>query len=283
MSKEKKKSIIFIVILSILLLALLTIFVFNELKTNGIITGKDTNEIMNDFKDYYNKKERTIIYYASTNCGYCELQTPILETLAEDYDLDYVYIDSSKLPNKQREEILKKLDIEHATPTTVIVENGKVIDKAIGYTQGKEYVEFFVKNKILPEDAKYSKEANLTFIDYSQYEELVSTDDTNIIVIGQTTCSHCIAIKPALNSIAGDYNLKINYLNLTEMSEDEYQNLVISLKDIEYNDEDFVERGSFGTPLTLIIKEGKVDSYISGERSKSQLVKAFKKANLIEE
>ena len=44
------------------------------------------------------------------------------------------------------------------------------------------------------------------------YEELVNKEGTHVVVIGQTTCSHCIAIKPALNSIAGEYELTINYL-----------------------------------------------------------------------
>lgn len=283
MSKEKQKSIIFAAILALLAIILIVIFAVNELKMNGNITNKDVKEIMNKFDKYYNSRKRTVIYYASSSCGYCKLQTPILETISEDYEMDYFYIDSSILPKKQREEVLEKLGIEHATPTTVIVENGEVIDTAIGYTQGQDYVKFFVKNAMLPEDAKYSKEANLTFIDYSEYEELVSSNGTNVIVIGQTTCSHCIAIKPALNSIAADYNLTINYLNLTEMNEQEYNGLVTSLNQIDYNDKDFVENGSFGTPLTLIIKNGKVSSYISGERSKSQLIKAFKKENLIKE
>ena len=48
------------------------------------------------------------------------------------------------------------------------------------------------------------------------------------------------------------------------------------------NDPDFVEDGSFGTPLTLIIEDGKVVDYISGSRTKSQLVRDFKKAGLIQ-
>ena len=238
---------------------------------------------MEDFNEEFNSKERTVIYYASSSCGYCELQKPILETIAEDYDMEYFEIDSTTLGAKQRNEILEKLEIEHATPTTVIVQNGKVIDTAQGYTDGQAYVEFFVSNEIIPDDAVYSKEANLTFIDYSEYEDLINNSGTHVVVIGQTTCSHCIAIKPALNKVAGEYDLTINYLNLTEMTEEEYNNFAQSLKDIEYNDPDFVEDGSFGTPLTLIIKNGKVKDYISGERTKSQLVREFKKAGLISE
>ena len=197
--------------------------------------------------------------------------------------MEYFEIDAATLGLKQREEIIEKLEIEGKTPTTVIVQNGKVIDVAQGYTEGRHYVEFFASNELLPEDAVYSKEANLTFIDMDEYEDIVEEKGTHVVVIGQTTCSHCIAIKPALNKVAGEYDLTINYLNLTEMSEEEYNDFEESLKEIEYNDPDFVEKGEFGTPLTLIIENGKVKDYISGQRTNSQLVREFKKAGLISE
>lgn len=283
MSNEKKKTIILTAVLAFICLVLIGFLIVNELKENGTIVGAETNELMKEFDKKFNSKDRTVIYYASSGCGYCELQTPILETIAEDYDMEYFEIDASTLGTKQRNEILEKLGIEHATPTTVIVENGKVIDKAVGYTDGQDYVEFFSSNEMIPEDAVYSQEENLTFIDYEDYEEIVDNTGTQVVVVGQTTCSHCIAIKPALNKVAGEYDLTINYLNLTEMSEDEYNSFSESLKEIEYNDPDFVESGSFGTPLTLIIENGKVKDYISGERTKSQLVREFKNNGLISE
>lgn len=283
MAKEKKKTIIFTVVLTMLCLALLGIFIVDTLKENGTIVEEETSKLMKEFDEYYNSEKRTVIYYASEGCGYCELQTPILETIADDYDMDYLYIDSSTLGASQRKEVLEKLEIEHATPTTIIVENGKVIDAAVGYTDAQEYVKFFATNEVIPEDAVYSEEKYLTFINYDEYDELINDSGTHIIVIGQTTCSHCIAFKPALNSVAEDYDLTINYLNITEISEDEYNDFSESLKTIEYNDPDFVESGSFGTPLTLIVENGKVTRYVSGQRTKSQLVKELRKAGLISE
>ncbi|MBR6690269.1 MAG: thioredoxin family protein [Bacilli bacterium] len=283
MSKEKKKTIILTVVLSVICLALIGFLVVDILRENGTIVDKETNDVMKEFNKQFNSKERAVIYYASSSCGYCELQKPILETIAEDYDMEYFEIDSATLGVKQRNEILEKLGIEQATPTTVIVQNGKVIDVAEGYTDGRKYVEFFASNEIIPEDATYSKEDSLIFINYDKYEELINEDATNVVVVGQTTCSHCIAIKPALNKVAKEYKLEINYLNLTEMSEEEYEEFSESLKEIEYNEPSFVEKGSFGTPLTLIIKNGKVKHYISGARTKSQLVREFKRAGLISE
>lgn len=283
MSNEKKKTILLTIVLSAICAALIGFLIVFELKKDGTIVDDQVTELMEKFEQEFNAEEKTVIYYASSQCGYCELQKPILEAIAEDYNVEYLEIDSATLGAKQRNEILDKLEIEHATPTTVIVQKGKVIDTAVGYHDGKSYVEFFVSNGIIPEDAVYSGEANLTFINYDNYETLINENKTHIIVVGQTTCSHCIAIKPALNKVAGEYDLTINYLNLTDMDQSDYNKFSSSLKEIEYNDPDFLEDGSFGTPLTLIVENGKVKDYISGQRTKSQLVREFKKNGLIKE
>lgn len=283
MFTEKKKTIMLTIGLAVIALALIVLLVFIELRKNGVIGSSESREIMKEFNEVYNSKERKVIYYTSSSCPYCELYTPILELIAKDYDIEYFSIDSTLLSKSQQDKILKKLGIEHATPTTVVVEKGKVVGTQIGYKDGGITVNFLKENKIVPEDAVYSGEKNITFIDYDGYKSLIRNSKTNIIVIGQTSCSHCIAFKPALNSVAGDYDLTINYLNLTELSQEESIKFNESLNTIEYNEPDFLKDGSFGTPLTLIVKNGKVKKYISGERTISQLVREFTKVGLIEE
>ena len=244
------------------------------------------SKFMKDFDKYYNKKENTIIYYASSQCGYCAMQKPILETIADAYDLDYLEIDSIKLSQKDREKVLDKLGIEHATPTTVIVNSGKIVDTAIGYRGGNEYVEFLKGAGVLPEDATYGKTVyketpNLTIINYDEYKELVNSDEYVVVTVGQSGCSHCNAIRPALDDIVTKNGLKINYLNLTDMTRDETNDFFNGLLELGYDDEDFVEKGSFGTPTTFTIKNGKVEYYISGERTYSQLEREFIKQELI--
>lgn len=273
---KDKKTLTITILSGIVAVLLIVSFIFTVIKQGGGEGAK----IMADFEKYFNSKERTVIYYASSKCGYCELETPILETIAKDYDMDYLDIDSTKLTSEQREKILDKLEIEQSTPTTVIVEKGNIIDTQVGYVAGKEYVEFFKEGGVVPKDAVYSKEQYITDIDYSRFEELLA-EGAHVVVIGQTGCSHCTAIKPALNSVAKDYKVTVNYLNITDMDEDTQNNFVEKLREIEYNDPEFLEDGSYGTPLTLIIKDGKVVSYLSGERTTSQLAREFKKQGLI--
>jgi thiol-disulfide isomerase/thioredoxin len=201
-----------------------------------------------------------------------------MKQIKEDYKIDYLYVDASKLSKDDQKEILKVLDIEGSTPTIAVVKDDDVVDVNVGYMDGKDTVEFLKKNKILEEDATYKPEENLTFIDFNRYKELVSEDALNVIVIGQTTCSHCIAVKPVLSRVAGNNNITINYLNLTEMSQDEQSELIENLKSIGYSDAD-----NLGTPLTLITKNNHLEGTIEGENPPSYFTREFKKYGVIAE
>ncbi len=240
--------------------------------------NKDSGEILDSFYKYMGKKDETIIYYGSSTCSYCSLQTPIMKQIKEDYKMDYLYIDASKLAKDDQKEILKVLDVEGSTPTIAVVKNDDVVDVNVGYMDGKTTVEFLKKNKILDKEATYKPEENLTFIDFNRYKELVSEDTLNVIVIGQTTCSHCIAVKPVLSRVAGNNNITINYLNLTEMSQDEQSELIENLKSIGYADAD-----NLGTPFTLITKNNHLEGSIEGENPPSYFTREFKKYGVITE
>jgi len=283
MTKEKKKTIIITIVAAVVALALIAIFTITELKKNGVITSKADREVLSEFYENYNSKERTIIYYASPSCSYCQLQEPILETIADDYDLDYYYLDASSLAIKQRKEVLEKLGIEHATPTTIVVENGKVIDTAVGYTQGKELVKFFIDTKILSKDAEYSGEKYITYINYEEYTNLIDDGENHVVVVGKTGCGYCTAFKPTINKVAGEYDITINYLNLAEISQDDSDDFFDDLGKLGYDDADYLNDGSFGTPTTLIFKNGKIIHHFSGQRTISQLVREFTKLDLISE
>ena len=254
-----------------------------EKDTTSNYSTEESNEIMDNFYKYFNSKKTKVIYYASSTCGYCSLETPIMEQISKDYDMDFLHIDSSKLSNSDREKMLKELNIDHATPTTIIVKNGKIIDTQIGYIDGGKMVEFLKNGNVLDKDAVYTPEQYLTFINYEEYNNILKQSGKHIITIGQTGCSHCTNTKPVLNQIAKDYDLTINYLNITEMTKTENESFINSLEEIGYNDEEFVSSKNFGTPLTLIIENGKVTSYINGERPTAQFIRALKKAGVIAE
>lgn len=275
-SKKVNRQAIGTLVVGILaLIILITGFILNK----GIGgSTKESKEILDNFYKYMKSEEAKVIYYGSANCSYCELETPIMEQIKEDYDMDYLYVDAAKLTSSEQEEIIEKLDIEGSTPTVAVVKDDQVVDVNVGYVAGSEMVNFLKENEALEEDATYTPEENLTFIDFDKYKELVNSDSDSIIVIGQTTCSHCIEVKPVLSHVAGNYDLEINYLNLTEMSSDEQTELIESLKNLGYADAE-----NLGTPLTIIVKDKKISSTIEGSNPPSYFIREFKKAGMITE
>ena len=269
-----------IAMLAVSVIAVIALIVGMVVTGNKKVTtkGKGSGEILDSFYKYMGSDDETVIYYGSSTCSYCSLQTPIMKQIKEDYKIDYLYVDASKLSKEDQKEIFKVLDIEGSTPTIAVVKDDEVIDVNVGYMDGKDTVNFLKKNKILDEGATYKPEENLTFIDFNRYKELVNEDTLNIIVIGQTTCSHCIAVKPVLSRVAGNNNITINYLNLTEMSQDEQSELIESLKSIGYSDAD-----NLGTPLTLITKNNHLEGKIEGENPPSYFTREFKKYGVITE
>ena len=265
-----------IIIISIVSLAVLIFGFVKATSGNDKKGSNSSSSIISEFNKKMKSKTEQVIYFGSATCGYCKLQTPIMKQLKSDYKLSYYYIDASKLNSKDKDKILKALDIEGSTPTIAIVKNNKVIDVNIGYMEGKEAVEFFKRNKMLDDDAIYKPEEHLKDINFDEYKELVGQDSKNVIVIGQTTCSHCIAVKPVINRIAGNYNITINYLNLTKMKQDEQKELVYNLKSIGYADAD-----NLGTPLTLIVQNNKIEGTIEGENPPSYFTRQFKKYGVI--
>lgn len=275
--KNNKKAIFGMIIAALLLIFSMSYLILKNHDSKGSVNNKQSTEIVDKFYKYMESKNEKVIYYGSNTCGYCQLETPIMKQIKEDYDIDYLYIDATKLTSSDNKKILDILDSDGATPTIAVVKEDYVVDTNIGYLDGNDMVEFLKKNKVLDEDAVYTPEQYLTFIDYEEYENIVKSSDNKIVVIGQTTCSHCISTKPVLSHIAGKYNIEINYLNLTDMSSDEQTKLTDSLKEIGYENAD-----NLGTPLTIIVKDNKLVNSIEGENPTSYFVREFKKSGIIE-
>lgn len=260
----------FLIALILVIGVLLTLNYSNK-KSNKKI--ENSNEIK-EFNRYFKSDNIKIVYLASGSDAYTSLQSPILESVANDYNLDYIFIDKDNLSNDEKKYINNKLDIKDKTPVIAVVKNNEVIDTNVGFIDGTKLVEFFIENSVLEKDSKYNAEKNLTIINYDKFNELYNGNESFIIVLGQTTCSHCIATKPVLSYVAGKNNITINYIDLTNLTETEYNSLSQAVKDAGYTDE-------IGTPLTLVIKNKNIVDSISGEATPAKFTKLFEDTGII--
>ncbi|MDD3452893.1 MAG: thioredoxin family protein [Bacilli bacterium] len=107
-------------------------------------------------------------------------------------------------------------------------------------------------------------------ISYEDFMEKVNNNETFIIFLYQTGCTHCEAFEPKLNEVISNYDLTIYALNLIDLTDEEYAK---------------VENKTFvaGTPTTVYFKEGKKVSKLVGDKDKEDLIKFLVDANYIEE
>ena len=238
--------------------------------TMKYIEKQKIENTMKKFDAAFESKEKKIIFFASETCHFCQLEKPILKQIAKDYKLDYIDIDASKLSEKQLNKVLKKLEIEYGTPTTVVLENGKPLYKQIGYVDGQDYVDFFIETGLIKKGSRYLPEENISFINY---DEFVDYKD-GIVAIGYSANSDCNDIKKALSNIAKDKKVTITYYNVSKLNEDEYYATFDYLDEINTKNFKLYEDDKFIYPTILVIKKGKISKVIR-EKTEKDIVKAL--------
>ena len=267
--------------LSIILLLLILVAV---LKFNTKVKSEERN-IMSQYSEYYSSKESKIfIYYNSKDDenDYSLIDLEYLNQLRRDYKIDYLGIDASLLNDKNRKTIESELGIEDVYPTIVVVKNGQVLGVQKGFIESHNLVKFFIEVNILDKDSKYSTIDNLKFIDYKDYKEILEKKEKSIVVVGQSGCKYCKSAKPILNNISKAYKVNIYYLDVSDLERADAQEFFTELPKIGYDDESLTKDGTFSMPTLLIVKKGKVVSYLQELKSLDEYVKYLKDNEVIE-
>lgn len=166
-----KKNSILILILILILSLILVAYMYskNKASVSGSIKtyGNITYETYDDINKYISDNKKTMLVIGQTGCHYCEMYTPILDSLSLEYKFNFMYIDIKKLTDGDRTMLMnsniaipskctggeenKTLKDGFSTPLTLILENGKTYDCIRGYKE-----KYVVKNSLI--DAKYITE-----------------------------------------------------------------------------------------------------------------------------
>ncbi len=276
---KNKTLMIGLVSTMILILAVLLGYII----VTKVNTYNNHKKVMEEFREYVNNKDLSLVYYMHTGCQFCTMEEPILEQIAKDYDLKYLTIDSNDLSGKNKNEVLNTLGIEGKTPTLVVMKDGHSVATHIGYADGYKLVEFFIKSELLDEGSTYKPEENLKVLDYDSFKEKRDSDETYVVTIGTSTCEYCKAARPTLSNIAKAYNIDIHYVSLDYLSKEERTNFFEDLEDLKYDESTFKEEGKMRTPSTLVIKNKRVVGHLEGLQDVTAYVKFFKEQKIITE
>lgn len=115
-------------------------------------------------------------------------------------------------------------------------------------------------------------DAGFNEISYSDYLEKVESGDPFLVVIVKDGCGYCEMYEPILEEVAGEYNLPINYINLTNISEDDYSDLASS--------NSYLKKNEWGTPTTLFMVGNTVVDSIGGYVEKDKFLE-FAEENFV--
>ncbi len=92
----------------------------------------------------------------------------------------------------------------------------------------------------------YDNIASKTYFNEIKYKDVIKkldNKDTFILLISQTTCTHCLEYKPKLETVANDEKVSVYYIEYDLLNKEEAEN--------------FNKRISFsGTPTTVFFKNG---------------------------
>ncbi len=199
-----------------------------------------------------------------------------LNDAAEDISHALYYLDTENIAKSDLNKIKKELDYKNQT--MFIIENKKVKDtKKLDLTSKDEILKY-VKDAELAKFAcgvKTDEEyENLGAITYEQYQCLYESDNAFALVLEQTTCGYCHQFNPILNDYVGEENLPVYTIQIDTLKASDKQELLDSL---EY----FKDNESWGTPLSLGIKNKEVVADLSGYTDDTtQIEEFFKKTGL---
>ena len=204
-----------------------------------------------------------------------------LESVAKSISHVIYYLDNDNINNKDLKTIKKELkytDKSFKKDVILVIDGGEVDSYKEEVLNKEEDLKTFLK------DAKIAKFAcditpneeyeNLGAASYDQYNCLYESGEPFAIIFSQTTCGYCQKYKPFINEYAGKQDVPLYVIEIDTLKDEERTALLASLSYFDDNE-------SWGTPLTLGIKDKKVVTNISGfTDDESEVDEFFKKLGL---
>lgn len=120
-----------------------------------------------------------------------------------------------------------------------------------------------------------SGETGFTEITYDQYKEKVNNNELFLVVIVRDGCGYCEMYEPVVEEVATEYKLPLYFINLTNLTDEEREELSSTNK--------YLKKNKWGTPTTLFMYGENIVDSISGYVEKDTFVDFVKENFKVEE
>ena len=128
---------------------------------------------------------------------------------------------------------------------------------------------FFISQK---QEEKLNKQSTNNYfheITVDQYNELLSKGTKIVLLLGRPGCSHCVAFKPVITSVANNKEIDVYYLNTDTIETLEAWDSIWG----------FVEQE--GTPTVAVIENNKLVKSTAGEMTSEELIRFLSEAGAL--
>ena len=128
---------------------------------------------------------------------------------------------------------------------------------------------FFISQK---QEEKLNKQSTNNYfheITVDQYNELLSKGTKIVLLLGRPGCSHCVAFKPVITSVANNKEIDVYYLNTDTIETLEAWDSIWGLVEQE------------GTPTVAVIENNKLVKSTAGEMTSEELIRFLSEAGVL--
>lgn len=237
--------------LIILVILLFVAFIYLLIKTLD-------SKIIKDIKEFISTD--TKVLYITDKKDYSSY--PI--KLFNKYEIDYLYVNSDKLNNFEKNKLERIINSKYLNNIIVIYKSGKIVDAIINYETENKLNSFLQKYEILPEEI-----ASINGIVDNAKEVL--DDEFSLVYIPYTTKVDIKDQTQILKSICEEYN--INFVKI-----DAY---LLSYKQKEKINSIF-QISSVDDQILVLIKNQNILSSVRGEHRKSYYLDEFYQSKFID-
>ena len=243
MSTKAKVILLSIVILVLILIVVLIPFLFGEPNLSGDINYEDFQKAKDG--------ENSFIYYGTVK------EKEKIDTFKERYETSIGVLSPSSLKDSEK----KNIDLKENH--LYIFNKGKqVYDEEFDFSYKgiKELIE------------KHLITGNFIEVNIDEYKDIIKSEGTNYMFVGRETCSWCTKFKQEIKNALKDNTFIIYYIDTDKLG---------NSLDPLYETDDYFTKEDWGTPLTLIYKDGKRIDVINGYVESSELVSNLKKNKVL--
>ena len=191
------------------------------------------------------------------------------------------YLDVENIKSKDLKKIKKELKYQDKSfdkDVILVIKDGEVDLYKEDILNKEDELKSFLKEANLAKFAcginPSDEYENLGAVTYKDYNCLYESDEPFAIIFSQTTCGYCQKYKPFIDEYISKTDIPLYVIEVNTLEDEERSALLSSLSYFDDNE-------SWGTPLTLGIKDKKVVTEISGfTDDKDEVDDFFKKLGL---